>query len=67
MNQDKKQTREYVEVVPDPAIVISKKTYNKMQENNNSKQNKEKLKKYEKFFKKIKDETKIPEYENLSL
>ena len=60
MEQNKKQSREYVEAVPGPAIVISKDTYNKMQENNNAKLNQERLKKYEKFFKSIKDETKLP-------
>ena len=67
MEQDKKQSREYVEAVPGPAIVISKETYKKMQENNNAKQNQEKLKKFEKFFKDIKDETKLPEEEELTL
>lgn len=56
--EDKNKPREYVEAVPGPAIVISKETYKKMQENNNSKQNKERLQKLSKFFKKIKDETK---------
>ena len=51
------KNREYVEAVPGPAIVISKETYKKMQENENSKQNKEKLKRYKNFFKNIKDET----------
>ena len=71
MEQDKKQSREYVEAVPGPAIVISKETYKKMQENDNAKQNqeklKERLKKYEKFFKGIKDETKLPEEEEKNL
>lgn len=67
MEQNKKQSRECVEAVPGPAIVISKETYKKMQENNNVKRNREKLKKYEKFFKSIKDETKLPEDERLSL
>ena len=63
MEQNKKQSREYVEAVPGPAIVISKETYKKMQENKNAKQNQERLKKYEKFFKGIKDETKLTEEE----
>ena len=67
MEQDKKQPREYVEAVPGPAIVISKDTYKKMQEDNNAEHNKERLKKYEKFFKGIKDETKLPEDEELTL
>ena len=67
MEQDKKQPREYVEAVPGPAIVISKDTYKKMQVNNNAEHNKERLKKYEKFFKDIKDETKLPEDEELTL
>ena len=67
MERDKKQPREYVEAVPGPAIVISKDTYKKMQVNNNAEHNKERLKKYEKFFKGIKDETKLPEDEELTL
>ena len=67
MEQDKKQPREYVEAVPGPAIVISKDTYKKMQGNNSAKHNKERLKKYEEFFKGIKDETKLPEDEELTL
>ena len=67
MEQDKKQPCEYVEAVPGPAIVISKDTYKKMQENNNAEHNKERLKKYEKFFKGIKDETKLPEDEEFTL
>lgn len=67
MKQDKKQSREYVEAVPGPAIIISKDTYKKMQENNNVKQNQERLKKYEKFFKAIKDETKSPKDDELTL
>ena len=67
MEQDKKQPSEHVEAVPGPAIVISRDTYKKMQENNNAEHNKERLKKYEKFFKGIKDETKLPEDEELTL
>ena len=67
MEQDKKQPPEHVEAVPGPDIVISKDTYKKMQENNNAEQNKERLKKYEKFFKGIKNETKLPEDEELTL
>ena len=63
MEQDKKQDREYIEAVPGPAIIISKETYKKMQENNNAKQNQVSLKKYEKLFKKIKDETKVSDDE----
>ena len=69
MKEIKNKHREYVEAVPGPVIVISKETYKKMQENNNSKQNQERLKKYEKFFKSIniKDETKTSENEGLTL
>ena len=67
MERDKKQPREYVEAVPGPAIVISKDTYKKMQVNNNAEHNKERLKKYEKLFKGINDETKLPEDEELTL
>lgn len=56
--------KEYVEAVPGPAIVISKETYKKMQENNNAKENKERLKKCEKFFKNIKNETNLPKDED---
>ena len=66
MEQDKKQPHEHVEAVPGPAIVISKDTYKKMRENNNAEHNKERLKKYEKFFKGIKDETTLPEDEELT-
>lgn len=58
MEQNKKQEREYVEAVPGPAIVISKQTYEKMQQQDNSKENKERLEKYKPFFDKIQDETK---------
>ena len=67
MEQDKKQSREYVEAVPGPAIVISKETYKKIQENNKALQNQERLEMYEKIFKRIKDETKLPEEEELTL
>lgn len=63
MKKDKKQSREYVEAVPGPAIIISKDTYKKMQEKDNTKQNKERIKKCKRFFNIIKDETKIPEEE----
>ena len=48
---------EHMEAVPGPAIVISKQTYNKMQQNNQSKQNQERLSQYKDFFKRIKNET----------
>ena len=67
MEQDKKQLREYVEAVPGPAIVVSKEVYKKMQENNNAEQNQERLKRYEKFYRSIKDETKLPEDEECTL
>ena len=46
---------EHMEAIPGPAIVISKETYQKMQQNNQAKQNQERLKQYEPFFKRIKD------------
>ena len=49
---------EHVEVVPGPAIVISQETYKKMQQNNQAKQNQERLKQCQPFFEKIKNETK---------
>jgi len=67
MDKNKKQSREYVEAVPGPAIVISKETYKKMQENNNAKQNQERLKNMKDFFKGIKDETKLSEDEELTM
>ncbi len=69
MKEIENKHREYVEAVPGPAIVISKETYKKMEENNNAKQNQKRLKKYEKFLKRIniKDETKTSENEELTL
>jgi len=61
MNQDKKQNREYVEAVPGPAIVISKETYKKMQENNDAKHNQKRLKKCAKLFRNIEDKTESQE------
>ena len=58
---------EHVEAVPGPAIEISKATYKKMQENNQSKQNRERLKKHRNFFGKIKNETEIITSETISL
>ena len=46
--------QEHVEAVPGPAIVISQETYKKMQQNNQAKQNQERLKQYKPFFEKIK-------------
>ena len=62
-----KEQREYVEAVPGPAIVISKETYKKMKENNNAKQNQERLNNKKAFFKNIKDETKFAEEEERRL
>ena len=56
INQLIENNEEYVEAVPGPALVISKETYNKMQQNNQSKQNKERLKQYRAFLNKIKNE-----------
>ena len=63
----KKETHEYVEAVPGPPIVISRKTYEKMQKNNNAKQNQRRLKECKKFFKNIKDETKMTEKDEFTL
>ena len=54
MNKYDKETREYIEAVPGPAIIISKETYEKMKKDNSCKQNKERLEKYAEFFKRIK-------------
>lgn len=59
INQLIENNEERVEVVPGPAIIISKETYKKMQENNQAKQNKERLKQYKDFFAKINDKTHI--------
>ncbi len=56
INQLIENNEERVEAVPGPAIVISKETYKKMQENNQAKQNKKRLKQCEPFFKKINNE-----------
>lgn len=67
MEQNKRRSREYVEVMPCPAVVISKETYKQMQENNNAKQNQERLNKQKEFFKNIKDETRLAEDEERTL
>ena len=67
INQLIENNEEHVEAMPGPAIVISKETYNKMQQNNQSQQNQERLKQYEPFFKKIKDNTQKAEDKNLTL
>lgn len=59
INQLIKNNEERVEAIPGPAIVISKETYQKMQENNQPKQNRERVKQYKDFFDKIKNETEI--------
>lgn len=59
INQLIENYEECVEAVPGPAIVISKETYQKMQQNNQAKQNKKRLEQYQDFFKKINDETHI--------
>lgn len=56
INQLIENNEERVEAVPGPALVISKETYKKMQQNNQSKQNKERLKQYRAFLNKIKNE-----------
>ena len=59
---------EHVEAIPGPSIVISKNTYKNMQENNQPKQNRERVKQYKDFFDKIKNETEISSSEkNISL
>ncbi len=50
--------REYVEAVPGPAIVISRETYEAMQQNNTAEQNHQRLERYQEFFDRIQDETK---------
>ena len=57
INQLIENNEERVEAVPGPAIVISKETYKKMQENNQAEQNKERLGQLKEFFDKIHDET----------
>ncbi|MBQ3502128.1 MAG: hypothetical protein IJA72_00480 [Clostridia bacterium] len=57
INQLIENNEERVEAVPGPAIVISKETYKKMQENNQAKQNKERLERLKDVFDKIHDET----------
>lgn len=57
INQLIENNEECVEAIPGPAIVISKETYQKMQQNNQAKQNQERIKQYEPFFKRIKDKT----------
>ena len=61
INQLIENNEEHVEAIPGPAIIISRETYKKMQENNQSKQNKERLKQYKDFFKKINNETLVKE------
>ena len=63
MEEDKDQSREYVEAVPGPAIVISKDTYKKMQENNNAKQNQERLKKVDEIVGKFRKHFEKMSYE----
>ena len=63
--ENEKNEREHVEAVPGPAIIISKEAYRKMQENDNSEQNKKRLKKYEEFFKRIHNVTETPKEEEL--
>lgn len=57
MDDNEKDLEEGVEAVPGPRIVISKETYEKMQENNNAEKNRERLyerkKKFFNFFKNI--------------
>lgn len=59
INQLIENNEEHVEAVPGPAIVISKETYKKMQENNQAKQNKERLNQLKDVFDKINNETLI--------
>lgn len=67
INQLIENNEECVEAIPGPAIVISKETYQKMQQNNQAKQHKERLKKHRNFFGKIKNETEIITSETISL
>lgn len=57
MKENHAKTKEYVEAVPGPAFIISKKTYNKMQQSQSQKRYLENVKKYEKLFQKIKDKS----------
>ncbi len=67
INQLIENNEECVEAIPGPAIVIPQKTYQKMQQNNQAKQNQERLKQYEPFFKKINDKTHKIEDKQLTL
>ena len=67
MDLDKKQPIEHVEAVPGPAIVITKEAFEEMQKRNKQLPEKERLEMYEKLFKNIKDETKLPEDNEPSL
>ena len=55
--KENNQPREYVEAVPGPAIIITREAYEAMQQNNTSKQNHQRLEKYQEFFDRIHDET----------
>ena len=59
INQLIKNNEECVEAMPGPAIVISKETYKKMQQNNQSKQNRKTPSPYKQFFEKINNATLI--------
>lgn len=47
------ESREYVEAVPGPAIVISRETYERIRDNNSAEENKNRLNDNKKFFKNI--------------
>ena len=59
--------KECVEAVPGPAIVISKETYEKMQANDSSKENKERLERYRGLINNIVDNTKKDDGDEFSL
>ena len=63
INMEKRQIKESVEAVPGPAIIISKEQYEKMQQNYTARKRMSKM--HKEFFKKIKDETKEIEQEEL--
>ena len=65
---NKPESREYVEAVPGPAIVISRAEYERMQKENNAEENARRLAKFRKehkdFFRKIDNQTSIKSEES---
>ena len=49
------ESREYVEAVPGPAIVISKETYRNIQEHNSAEENRRRLNNAKKYYKNFKN------------